>query len=79
MPKSKRKKAPRKAAKKAPRKAAKKAAASPRAHAGSHLDKAHRSLLKVVTTVTANNREDIAKVRRALDHLEANARAHARR
>jgi hypothetical protein len=87
------KKAAKKAAKKKPKKASKakatkargatareggarrRKAAAPR----EHLSRAHRAVLRVVESVTADDADAIARLRRAVDHAHDNARASGRK
>lgn len=70
-----------KSAKKSTKKSAKKGDApkapktSPAKKAEAHLKSAHRNVMRCIESVTVDNREDIERVRRALDHAHANTKA----
>lgn len=66
------KKGAKKGAKKAPTKRAKKATT------GDHLSRAHKAVLRILDTVTADDAEGIARLRRLVDHAHENASADAR-
>lgn len=84
----KKKKPAKKAAKKARKKPAKKARQTGSARAGratkkttakapkgAHLERAHGALVRVIDTVSVKDRGQIAKLRRLVDHLDANAKS----
>lgn len=82
-----------KAPKKAPKKTKKKSSAGApsaalaaarenhkreREHVGSKLQHAHKAVLAIVDRVHADDREGIAKVRRAVEHADQNAQSRGK-
>ena len=72
-----------KAKKKPAKKAAKKTSAAPKKRAAKvqtkdHLQRAHKAVLRILDTVTADDAEGIARLRRLVDHAHENASADAR-